>query len=88
MPQNSLSASLLHEQSFSVANESCSGHKKQQKTVPHPLPPINKLQSPHEIKSQPINRAALTIQMVAKPPLVSIWEEQMAISHYGGKDEC
>ena len=38
MPQNSLPAPSLPEQSFSVANESCSDRKKQQKTVPHPLP--------------------------------------------------
>ena len=61
MPQNSLPAPSLPEQSFSVAIESCSSRKKQQKKVPHTLPPINKLQSPHEIKSQTINQAALTI---------------------------
>ena len=62
MPQNSLLSPSLSEQSFSVANESCRGHKKQQKTIPHPLPLINKLQSPHEIKCQTINQATLTIQ--------------------------
>ena len=42
--------------------------KKQQKTVPHPLPPttINKLHSPHEIKSQAINQTALTIRNGSK----------------------
>ena len=40
--------------------------KAAKKTVPHPLPPINKLQSPHEIKSQPINQAALTIRNGSK----------------------
>ena len=66
MPQNSLPAPSLPEQSFSVANESCSGRKKQQKKVPHQLPPINMLQPPHEIKSQPINQAALTIRNGSK----------------------
>ena len=46
MPQNRLPAPSLPEQSLSVANES-GGGKKQQKAVPQPLPPINKLQSPH-----------------------------------------
>ena len=61
MPLNSLPAPSLPEQSLSMANETCSSRKKRQKTVPHPLPPINKLQSPHEIKGQPINQVALTI---------------------------
>ena len=45
MPLISLPATSLPEQPLSMANESCSGRKKQQKTVPHPLPPINKLVS-------------------------------------------
>ena len=68
MHQDSLPAPSLPEQSFSVANESCSGRKKQQKTVPHPLPltTIDKLRSPHEIKSQTINQTALTIRNGSK----------------------
>ena len=68
MHQNSLPAPSLPEQSFSVANESCRGRKKQQKTVPHPFPPItiDKLHSPHEIKSQTINQTALTIRNGSK----------------------
>ena len=64
MHQDSLPAPSLPGQSFSVANESCSGLKKQQKTVPHPLPPttIDKLHSSHKIKSQTINQTALTIR--------------------------
>ena len=34
IPQNSLPAPSLHEQLLSVANESCSGRKKQQKQYP------------------------------------------------------
>ena len=66
MPQNSLPAPSLHEQSFSLTNKWCSGRKRQQKTVSHPLPPINKLQFPHEIESQPINQAALAIRNGSK----------------------
>ena len=64
MHQNSWSAPSLPEQTFSVANESCSGRKKQQKKVPHPLPPttIDKLNSPHETESQTTNQTALTIR--------------------------
>ena len=42
--------------------------KKQQKKVPHPLPPttIDKLHSPHEIKSHAINQTALTIRNGSK----------------------
>ena len=42
--------------------------QKAEKTVPHPLPPttIDKLHSPHEIKSQTINRTALTIRNGSK----------------------
>ena len=42
--------------------------QKAEKTVSHPLPPttIDKLHSPHEIKSQTINRTALTIQNGSK----------------------
>ena len=88
MPQNSLPAPSLPEQPLSVANESCSGCKKQQKTVPHPLPLINKLISSLDLK--PANESGRTLpsEMVAKLPLVSIWEGQMAISFYGGKNEC
>ena len=47
IPQNSLLAPSLLEQPLSVTNESCSDRNQQQKTATHPLPPINKLQSPH-----------------------------------------
>ena len=68
MYHNSLPAPSLPEQPFSVANESCSGRKKQQKTEPHPLPltTIDKLLSPHEIKSQSINQTTLTIRNGSK----------------------
>ena len=88
MHQNSLPAPSLPGQPFSVANESCSDRKKQKKTVPHPLPPttIDKLHSPHEIKSQTINWTALTIHNGSKTTPGFIWEGQMAISVYGGKN--
>ena len=65
MPQNSLPAPSLPVQLLSVANE-LTAAVNSSKTVPHPFPPINKLQSHRYTKSQPINQAALTIRNCSK----------------------
>ena len=59
MPQNSLPAPSLPEHSFSVANESCSGRKEQQKNS---TPPTSTDQQ----------ASVSSFKMVAKLPLVSI----------------
>ena len=68
MPQNSLPDPIIHEQPLFMAIELCRGRKKKQyPTHSHRSEiPINKLQSPHKIKSQPINQAKLTIRNGSK----------------------
>ena len=64
MPPNSLPAPSLHEKSLYVANELCSGRKKQKKsTQPTPTDQQATVSSLHK---KPINQAALNIRNGSK----------------------